>query len=568
MSFDPRGRRIPVSAAAIPPHGLGERGIVLAAALLFVLLSSVLVLTFMTTTTGERSQSSNVQTAKVALYAADAGVRAQQQILANLAKTKLDSCLAGWSGSGRIVTQPQLMFPAGTLGPSQSASSTNPPYAATANVTFSAAAIADTAQVYNFLFNITSSGTVRSSGKRSVQSQGLLRVSATRGSFADYLLFMDSFIMPDGSTIWFTSSGSFDGRVHTNTQFRFAFKPTFQDQVTQVNSNAWFYNNGSPVSLNANNNGSKDVPNFFGGYLRGQMPVPLPTNSFNQQAAALGITGLAPGVAPTNAQINTKLGLGSGSGTPPNNIYLPNDGSGNLTGGFYVQGQVDKVKMWADTLVNKQYYQFTQGSTQRTVEVDPVGNTTKVWNALSTSGSANASYMGTPPNGVLFTNGGITSLVGPGRSGSYVNAAVAENTNLLITATQDIVINGDLTCDSFNNKNNVLGIYSSNGAVRIGTAAPNNLNVDAFIMATGTSGAFSVDSYGSGSPRGSMNLRGGVVAKYYGAFGTFDSRGAISTGFSRNWHYDRRGVVPPYYPKTLRFDADTPSARTMAWKEI
>ena len=56
-----------------------ERGIVLAAALLFLLLTSVLVLTFMTTTTGERSQSSNVQTAKLSLYAADAGVRASSR---------------------------------------------------------------------------------------------------------------------------------------------------------------------------------------------------------------------------------------------------------------------------------------------------------------------------------------------------------------------------------------------------------------------------------------------------------------------------------------------------------
>ena len=68
-----------------------ERGIVLVAALLFVLLSSVLVLTMMVTTTGERTQSSNAQTAKLALYAADAGVRAQQQVLANLAKAKIDS---------------------------------------------------------------------------------------------------------------------------------------------------------------------------------------------------------------------------------------------------------------------------------------------------------------------------------------------------------------------------------------------------------------------------------------------------------------------------------------------
>jgi hypothetical protein len=46
-------------------------------------------------------------------------------------------------------------------------------------------------------------------------------VSASRGSFADYLLFMDQFVMPDGTSIWFTSTGNFDGRVHTNTSFKY-----------------------------------------------------------------------------------------------------------------------------------------------------------------------------------------------------------------------------------------------------------------------------------------------------------------------------------------------------------
>ena len=420
---------------------LDERGIVLAAALLFMMLSSVLVLAFMSTTTGERAQSSNVQTAKMALYAADAGVRAQQQILANMAQSKLDSCLTAWTNagaSGNIVKNPQALFPAGTLNVASSATSSNPSYAATASITFSNADIADTAQTYNYLFSITSTGTVRSTGRRSVQSQGLLRVSASRGSFADYLLFMDQFVMPDGTSIWFTSTGNFDGRVHTNTSFKYAFKPTFQDQVTQVSSTATFYNNGSPVTLNAANNGTVDVPNFFGGSLRGQSSVPLPTNSYNQQAAALGLT-LAAGVAPTNAQINTALGL-SGSSTPNSDIYLPHTGT-KLTGGLYAQGTVDALRMWADTLVNKQYYQFTQGSKQRTIEVDPVNNTTKLWNSSSTSGAPAQSYSGTPPNGVLYTNGTITSLMGPDRgSNGYVNAAVAENTKLLITASSDIEI--------------------------------------------------------------------------------------------------------------------------------
>ena len=130
---------------------LDERGIVLAAAMMFVLLSSVLVLTFMSTTLGERAQSSNVQTAKLALYAADAGVRAQQQILANMAQAKLDSCLTAWTNAGatgNIVKNPQGLFPAGTLNVASSATSTVPPYSATASITFSNADIADTAQTF------------------------------------------------------------------------------------------------------------------------------------------------------------------------------------------------------------------------------------------------------------------------------------------------------------------------------------------------------------------------------------------------------------------------------------
>jgi Tfp pilus assembly protein PilX len=552
--------------------GRGERGIVLAAAVLFVLLTSVLVMTFMTTTTGERTQSSNVQTAKMSLYAADAGVRTQQQILANIGQAKIDSCVTAWNNAGcvgAIVTNPQNLFPAGTLGGTGAASATNPPFNASASISFADSDCTPQSQVYNYLFSISSTGTVRTTGRRSVQSQGMLRVSATRGTFADYLLFMNTFTMNDGSTIWLTSSGSFDGRVHTNTGFKFAFKPTFQDEVTQHNSNATFYNNGSPVSLNANNNGTIDVPNFFGGYLRSQTVVPMPTNSFNQQAASLGITGLPAGTPPTNNQINTALfGTSSGS-APPNGIYLPRDGSNQLTGGIYIQGTVDKVKMWADTLANRQYYQFTQGSTYQTVEVDHALGTTKVWNNLTGLGTPTL-YTNTPPNGVLYGTNAITNLTGPDRTPStgHVNPAIAENTTLLVAAAGDITIQGDITCDSFNNKNNVLGIFSSGGSVHIGNSAPTNVNIDAFVMASGTTGQFAVDNFNSGSPRGSVNLRGGVVASYYGAFGTFNSSGAMATGYSRSFHYDRRGLIPPFYPTTTRFDSDRPSARTMAWKEI
>ena len=170
----------------------------------------------------------------------------------------------------------------------------------------------------------------------------------------------------------------------------------------------------------------------------------------------------------------------------------------------------------------------------------------------------------------MYGTGSITNLTGPDRNVStgYVNPAIAENTKLLIATAGDITIQGDITCDSYNNKNNVLGIFSSGGSVHIGGSAPNNVNIDAFVMATGSTGQFGVDNYNSGSARGAVNLRGGVVANYYGAFGTFNSAGAMVSGYSRSFHYDRRGLDPPFYPTTTRFDSDLPSARTMAWKEI
>ena len=71
-------------------------------------------------------------------------------------------------------------------------------------------------------------------------------------------------------------------------------------------------------------------------------------------------------------------------------------------------------------------------------------------------------------------------------------------------------------------------------------------DLDAFVMATNsTNGAFTVDNYGSGSPRGTFHLRGGSVTNFYGAFYTFNSDGSLKTGFARDFHYDRRGLIPP-----------------------
>jgi hypothetical protein len=89
---------------------------------------------------------------------------------------------------------------------------------------------------------------------------------------------------------------------------------------------------------------------------------------------------------------------------------------------------------------------------------------------------------------------------------------------------------------------------SWNGNVRISTAAPNDISVHATVMSP--THEFSVDSYNSGSSRGTATILGGVIENTYGAFGTFSASGS-NTGYGRNFVYDtrmKRGKSPPFFP--------------------
>ncbi|HYM91749.1 MAG TPA: DUF4900 domain-containing protein, partial [bacterium] len=84
-----------------------------------------------------------------------------------------------------------------------------------------------------------------------------------------------------------------------------------------------------------------------------------------------------------------------------------------------------------------------------------------------------------------------------------------------------------------------------------------------------------VQNYNSGSPRGNVNLLGGLIEKYYGAFGTFNpSTGQNLTGYGRAFTYDTRmsrGFTPPFFPTTNLYvvtDGSQPLAGVKAtWRE-
>src|SRR3989442_893903 len=145
----------------------GERGIALISALLILVLLAIAGATFMSTTSGERSIASNVQISRASLLSADAGVRTEQQKLANLGKAKLDSLLALWPGNGAIITAPGSLFPAGPLA---SITSTNPSFTATATITWADSDLTPTFQTYNFNYSVTSTGSSGAYGQRQGQS--------------------------------------------------------------------------------------------------------------------------------------------------------------------------------------------------------------------------------------------------------------------------------------------------------------------------------------------------------------------------------------------------------------
>lgn len=530
-----------------------QRGAALVLTLLVLVGLTALVAAMSMNVVLEKTVTVNHRVANRALYAADSGIEVARQRISVYAKAKLDSLANAWAGNGPIIPNTATFFPAGGIVTSYPGT---PNYTATTALTFEDSTLDLRSQAYNYRY-VTNSQGVYESGDRQVIAEGRLRVSATRGSFADYLIFTDTHALPGGSPIWFYTNGHFDGRVHTNGEFRLAYFPTFEDLATSVNQKAWYYNNGSNKELDASFNGTIDVPNFYGGFNRGVPRIDLPANSFSQERAAIG--GNAADTSPvTNEEIRAALGLASGSTPPPNGVYVPNSG-GYVTGGIYVAGNANQVLMSVSG--NVQVMAIKDASNNlTTVRVDHTAETTQItW-----PGGATDNYTGVP-RGCLYAKGSVQDLRGPDRVGGASPPAVARDHQMSVVATSDVIIRRDLSYQDFSGGQNVLGIFSSGGNVRIATDAPNELLVDAYVMASASGKVFTVDSYNSGSYRGQVHLRGGMVTNYYGAFGTF---GSSLTGYGRDFRYDRRGYVPPYYPLTQRFVPDEPQPQVLAWREL
>lgn len=426
-------------------------------------------------------------------------------------------------------------------------------YQYTITITENGNPITVSTDIWDFPYNYKIASTGKVAGvSRKVITSGDFTVRVQHDNFARYALFDEHHTMPSGGLVWFTNRTSFSGPCYTNDQFAFYGNPagTFQGLVTQHINKAWFYNNGSQVQLDANSNGNIDVPVFNDQFLRGQPEINLESSVTQQD-----LMNQAQG------------GVG---GSYSNGIYVNNSG-GNVIGGIYVKG--DATVEMGKVSTDQATYNITQGSTTKIITVNYTTNQTTV----QTVGGSTSTYNGKPDGmdnlgTIIYVDGGVNSLKG----------LVQKNSQVTVSSQSDIIITDNITYEDYNagpppdaeGKTNLLGILSWGGNVRVGNAAPNDINIHGTVMAR--NGIFTVDDYDSrcAPPNGCgiATLLGGSITDFYGPFGTFNSAtGQQQTGYGRNFVYDGRmseGQAPPYFPSMKTFIAFTNDITDkMTWQE-
>jgi len=453
-------------------------------------------------------------------------------------------------------------------------------------------------QTYGLPFVIVAAGRVGPYA-RNVVSSGQFQFTVGRSSFAQYALFTNVHATPDGTPVWFTDRTLFDGPVHSNQNFRFFGASWFGGAVTSAgcsnpgllgctsgagNAGAEFYGAGfqtvaqmsPPTSPSYANGFGTHAPELAGGVDWHAAYVPLPANSQDQRSAA------------------TSAGLAFGHDLLSLQLVATDAAMNAIAPGWPAAATFQTIRACradrdagVDVHVCEEYrYGADRALQQRTLlyRADsgaflPARSDT-TWRAT-----------GIAFNGVIHTTGAVERLSGSARTGTgpaTAGPALAAFAQITIAADTGVRITGDLLyerppcsgaptrsgaavipalCDDLAAEN-VLGIYSQSGDVRIGhnnanpwsrsylgpangsRNAPDDVTIHGILMSS--TGIVAVDDHHLGAPRGTVHLVGGVIEHHYGAFGTFNSvTGQPSTGFGRSFTFDRRtsaGLAPPYFP--------------------
>lgn len=382
-----------------------------------------------------------------------------------------------------------------------------------------------------------------------------LYVQAT--TFGRYAYFTDYEVSSiSNGVIWFKAGEVVDGPAHSNnsenTPFHINYvnsnSPIFTDQVTAAGSSIT-WNPGQPADEATF---QKVFEGGSRGYQLGVNRIELPDSTDRQKIAAWGSSVSFPST---------------------NGVYLNASGSSPI-GGVYIRG--DAAVEFVDGGAGIQVVQITQGTTRTKITVDLTTNQTVVrrgdsdWSD-SNGGGTVTSYSGVP-NGVLYSTGNITSMKGT-FADSYMSGSQLVRRNAWTVATdlagnKNVTITGHVQYDTVPDKTRpwddplnlraaALGVVARN--IELDNACPTSLTLHGVMLAGGRNtadGSFYNEGWSGKSP-GMLNLIGGVIQKKRGPVGTFNSStGAQSSGYGKNYSYDRRMAVnpPPFFPTTGNYD--------------
>jgi len=514
-----------------------------------------------------------VQTYITTNYGSNAPYPASQ-ILSGLGATNGGAAASSWSESFRITSVSVTLAPG--------------------YPTLTAPNVSPARDTYLYNYTLTSVGSATGSEQSTITENGsfTVNVSGIPATWSPSLAYYGAFITNYPPCLGPLVPGTMTGPMFTNGAWGFMPGGTyiFTDPVGQAYPTASYFDSSwhcyqSAASSFTAPNGQTIAPQFQAGFNVNQTPIPQPANSYSQKWAVLDGMGCgenngnsctnptspAP-LQPTPAQMNAMLknitGTAYPTGGATSGVYLNYQNvSGQLTmagGGLYVKGDAQVTLSTSGS--SAQVFTITQGSTTTTMTVDPVANTTVV-----TSGSTTLTLSGVPtntsvvppqPGTMIYVDGTITSLRGPGQG----VGAVQDGAAITIVALNDVDITGDVvyktepvtvtqnqipgtpvaTLIPGNDKNQDLGIFTANGNIVLSSPYSNqNLQVDGSQAAVGANCASNKCGFlVSGCINTFNNVGGQIQTNIFGA--------CMNT---QNTYYDRRystkaGFAPPWFPAT------------------
>ena len=265
----------------------------------------------------------------------------------------------------------------------------------------------------------------------------------------------------------------------------------------------------------------------------------------------------------------------------PNGAHVPNDGA-NVTDGIWVKGKVDTLTLGMDYQGNSEITIFQTGGTNKTTTITEIETPVTIGVTTYPSGTTLVDvYQGTThnytklsgyPNGVLYVDGEIRNLksvAGDGLKGKLTiasNESITIGDNLLYKTRVDDPTCFDVPAGTYPNIPDSLGLVSE-GNIMVGKDAPTNIEINAIMMALGTS--FYYEGWKDPPPKGDLTVHGSFIQDQRGPVGTFNSWGKVS-GYTKDYNFDTRmsinnpnlgQAIPPYFPTTGKYNK-------LYWKEV